>query len=192
MKYLFFLFTGIFTLSGNNIISAQIVSPIHNYEINMEGQPSILVGKCSKNAFQKPTYASWFNPNYQNYLVDSSAIITLTSLRRKIKIELFMGTWCGDSKREVPNMLKILDAAGFDSSVISIICLSNQLEQYKKSPQGEEIGKNIVRVPTIIVYYKRKEIGRIIESPVISLEKDLIRIIKQDGYIPHYADLQSN
>ena len=63
-------------------------------------------------------------------------------------------------------------------------------DQYKKSPEGEETGKNIQRVPTLIIYHKRKELGRIIESPVVSIEKDLISILKQDGYIPNYANLK--
>jgi len=35
-------------------------------------------------------------------------------------------------------------------------------------------------VPTVIVYEGGKEIGRIIESPTVTLEKDFIEIVKGD------------
>lgn len=171
-------------------LSAQVSTPIQNTEITVEGKQPMLLGHCSIDAFLRVPYNSWFTTNHQNYLVDSLAITELRPLLKKKRIDLFMGTWCGDSKREVPIMIKILEAAGFDTSLLSIVCVSNQTDQYKKSPQGEEIGKNILRVPTLIVYHKRKEMGRIIESPIVSIERDLIRILKQDGYIPNYANLK--
>jgi thiol-disulfide isomerase/thioredoxin len=109
---------------------------------------------------------------------------------RKKHIDIFMGTWCGDSKREVPAMLKILNEIGFDSVDISLITVGNNAELYKKSPQGEELGKNIVRVPTFIIYDKKKEIGRIIEYPVESLERDLLKILRKEPYIPNYHQLR--
>jgi hypothetical protein len=45
-------------------------------------------------------------------------------------------------------------------------------------------------VPTLIVYEKKKEIGRFIEYPVVSIEKDLLRILLKDGYVPNYANLK--
>ncbi len=171
-------------------LSAQVTTPIKNTEIVVEGKLPMLLGRCSIDVFLKQPYNSWFMSNHQNYKVDSLAIIELKHLLRRKKIDLFMGTWCGDSKREVPIMIKILQAAGFDTSMLSIVCVSNQTDQYKKSPEGEETGKNIQRVPTLIIYHKRKELGRIIESPVVSIEKDLISILKQDGYIPNYANLK--
>lgn len=173
-------------------LSAQVSTPIQNTEITVEGKQPMLLGHCSIDAFLRVPYNSWFTTNYKNYLVDSLAITELRPLLKKKRIDLFMGTWCGDSKREVPIMIKILEAAGFDTSLLSIVCVSNQTDQYKKCPQGEEIGKNILRIPTLIVYHKRKEMGRIIESPIVSIERDLIRILKQDGYIPNYANLKSD
>ena len=63
---------------------------------------------------------------------------------------------------------------------------------YKKSPQHEEAGKNIVRVPTIIVEQKGNEIGRIIEFPITSLEKDLLTILRKEKYQPNYHQLKAD
>lgn len=82
-------------------------------------------------------------------------------------VQIFFGSWCGDSKREVPWMLKILNESGFEK--YSLIGLGNSFQNYKQSPFGEEIGKNIHRVPTFIFYKDSTEVNRTVESPKASL-----------------------
>jgi hypothetical protein len=41
-------------------------------------------------------------------------------------------------------------------------------------------------VPTLIIESGDHEWGRIIELPVVSLERDLLRILRKEGYIPNY------
>lgn len=171
-------------------LSAQINTPILNFEKKLPDKTPILLGRCSISALKKEPYNSWFEKNYTSHQIDSQSVETIKPLLKKKKIDLFLGTWCGDSKWEVPRMLKILEAAGFDTSQLAIICVSNEIDLYKKSPQGEEIGKNIQRVPTLIIYDKNKEIGRIIESPVVTLEKDLLSILRKEAYIPNHANLK--
>ncbi len=64
--------------------------------------------------------------------------------------------------------------------------LSNEDSTYKQSPSHEERGLEIHRVPDLIVYKNKQESGRIIESPVISLEKDLLAIARGEKYKPNY------
>jgi len=98
-----------------------------------------------------------------------------------------MGTWCGDSQREVPKFYKVLEAANFPENNLRIVGLNNVKEQYKQGPNGEEKGLNVHRVPTFIVYNKKgKEIGRIVEHPVESLEADLLNICRGKAYTHHY------
>jgi hypothetical protein len=47
-------------------------------------------------------------------------------------------------------------------------------------------------VPTIIVEQKGAEIGRIIEFPVTSLEKDLLTILRKEKYQPNYHQLKTD
>jgi thiol-disulfide isomerase/thioredoxin len=172
-------------------LTAQISTPIINFEKSVSDQTPILLGRCSISAFKVEPYNSWFQKNYSAHIIDSQRIDSIKPLLRKKKIDIFLGTWCGDSKWEVPRMLKILEAAGFDTSNLGIVCVSNEFDMYKKSPQAEELGKNIQRVPTLIVYEKNKEIGRIIESPVVSLERDLLSILRKEPYIPNHANLKN-
>ena len=57
------------------------------------------------------------------------------------------------------------------------IALSDHPDHYKESPQHEEKGWDIEFVPTIIFLRNGKELGRIVESPEQSLEKDMRKIL---------------
>jgi len=150
------------------------------------GMP-MLLGIHTKEDLQQPPYQEWFNKNYSDYTVDAAAAGQLKSLLKNKHFEIFMGTWCGDSKREVPRMLKLLEYAGVKSSQIKMVMVDNHDSSYKQSSTHEEKNKNIHRVPDLLVYDGEKEINRIIESPVVSLEKDLLSIAGNNDYQPHYG-----
>lgn len=158
-----------------------------NTEIKNEQGNMILAGHCSFNMMQQAPYKEWYDKSYNSYSVDSITALQLKPLIGKTTIEIFLGSWCGDSKREVPHMIKVLQAASFDTAKLKIIFVDNSTSTYKQSPQYEEKGKNIFRVPTFIMYNGHKEIGRIVESPVVSLEKDLLTILQHETYTAHYS-----
>lgn len=97
-----------------------------------------------------------------------------------------MGTWCGDSKREIPRIFKLLEYSGVRASQLTMVMLDNRDSVYKQSPGHEEKDKAIHRVPTLIVYDGKKEMNRIVEVPVISLERDLLLILTGQQYEPSY------
>lgn len=147
-----------------------------------------LLGQISKSDLIQNSFASWFTPNYNDYKVDTKTLNTIKEDLKEYKIVVFMGTWCGDSKRETPPFYKILEAANFPMENFNIVAVDNAKNNYKKSPGGEEKGLNITHVPTFILYKNGIEVNRIVESPVISLEKDLKAIVTDSTYIPNYTD----
>ena len=149
-----------------------------------EGQLKLL-GLVSLERLKQDPFLQWFEPNYQEYSVGdeikNNGIVDLDS------ITIFMGTWCGDSRREVPRFVKILDAMEFDFSKLKIICVDNNIQSYKQAPDREERGQNIHRVPTFIMHTKDgSEINRIVEEPAQSLEDDIIQILNSKSYEPTY------
>lgn len=166
-------------ITGTTQIYAQVKTPIIHHEITKEYTEPMLLGHIAVAAIQKDSYANWFKPNWDIYTVDTATIALLKPLLRKKTINVFMGTWCDDSRMHVPRLIKILMTAGFDTSRLALIALGHNDELHKKSPEGEEIGKNIISVPTIVVYKRHKEIGRIVENPVETLEKDLLSILQK-------------
>ena len=174
-------------LAGCGTAQQLISTPVKNQVVKAKNGSEMLLGNCNRNCLLQKPFSEWFEKNYNDYKVDSSQTDALGKLFKKKHITIFMGTWCGDSKREVPRMFKILDASGVKENQITLIMVSNESDMYKQSPQHEEKGLNILRVPTFIISEGAVEIGRIIESPKQSLEKDLIQILEKKNYIPNYA-----
>jgi thiol-disulfide isomerase/thioredoxin len=133
----------------------------------------MLVGLCDRTAFADTSFSWWFNSEYDNYSVDSVSLKILGNKLIGYTITIILGSWCGDSRREVPRFLKILDAAAYDQKSLTLICVDRQ----KTTPTGETNNLDIKFVPTFIVYKDSVEIGRIIETPKETLEKDLMKII---------------
>lgn len=134
-----------------------------------------LVGTINKNDLLSGKYKEWFDREYKNYAPNPNIVAQLTQKLDGKSIEIFLATWCGDTRRELPRFLKILDAAGFPANKINLIALNRE----KETPNNLQAGKNIARVPTFIVQHNNQEIGRIIEKPAPgkSLEAELLAIV---------------
>jgi len=156
-----------------------------NQEINSTGKSPSLLGKINKEGLSGENYAGWFTKNYDAYVPKQASIDSLESLLPKYTITGFMGTWCGDSKRNVPVFYKVLNEANFPMERLTMVAVSRDRETYKQSPGGEHEGLNIHRVPTFIIYKNGKEVNRIVESPVTKMEDDLLAIV-QKNYTANY------
>ncbi|WP_431137202.1 thioredoxin family protein [Psychroserpens mesophilus] len=157
-----------------------------NNEISINDDTPFLLGKIDKKGLTSKNYNDWFSKNHEAYEVDQATIESIGSKLKDYHITLFMGTWCGDSKLEVPRFYKILEACNFPEEQLTVIALSQKSNMYKQSPNHYEAGLNIHRVPTFIFYKNRKEINRIVEHPVESLEKDVLNIITSNTYQSNY------
>lgn len=149
----------------------------------------ILLGKTTRERLAQAPFDSWYIKNYESYIVDSNIAAQAKPLLGNKRFLLFMGTWCGDSRREVPRMYRILDYCQVKPAQITLINLSNSDTAYKQSPGHEEQGLNIRRVPTLLIFEGKREIGRVVESPVTSLEKDILAIVTGQPYEHRYRNL---
>ena len=121
---------------------------------------------------------TWFQKNYESYIVDDITSNKDFSKLNEYNIEIFMNTKCHDSKREVPRLLKILNTLNFSNENLRIVLLNSE----KKTIDGLEIGKDITNTPTIIFLKNSNEENRIVEFPFENLEKDIFRIINDMSY----------
>ncbi len=141
-----------------------------------------LVGIKIKKDFKQQPYNKWFNSTYENYTLDQKTIKKLKKYSKKFNIKVFMSVWCHDSKREVPHLYKILESIHFDIKNLEVIAL----DRSKKTPENLQEGFDISRTPTFIFYKKGKEIGRYVEFPRETLEKDMLKIVKGKSYKHSY------
>lgn len=167
------------------VMQSSFSQDLNSMSVENSGR-EILLGKITKEGLQSNSFASWFSPNYKMYEVDNTKLKRIKRKLKKYKIQVFLGTWCGDSKREIPRFFKLLNTIDFPEEKLEMIALNHTKKQYKKSPTGEEKGLNIIKVPTFIFYKDGKEVNRIVESPVESLEKDIVSILK-GNYVSNYS-----
>ncbi len=154
------------------------------YQLTTNGIPN-LVGPVSAKSLQKSPFKEWFQPNYDSSAIDKEHLTQIKAQLGEVdSIQIFFGSWCGDSRKEVPKFLKILDDVKLKN--YTIIGVNNAFQNYKQSPFGEEAGMNIHRVPTFVFYKGDKETGRIVESPTKSLEEDMIDVLVGADYNPNY------
>jgi thiol-disulfide isomerase/thioredoxin len=92
---------------------------------NEKNKSEDLIGLVGKKAFLKAPYNVWFNQKFETYKTDSLTIYSLKKELKGIKIKGFMGSWCGDSKRETPHFYKILEQANFNLNNFELIAVDN-------------------------------------------------------------------
>jgi len=133
----------------------------------------ILIGYCDREGLQSCEFGSSFNHEYGEYNPLKEIIRKIKKTKKDYQIVMILATWCHDSQEQVPRFYRILDEAGIAGCLLHLICVDGEktggdlsIEEY-----------NIERVPTFIFYRNGEEIGRIIETPEISLEEDVLGII---------------
>ena len=104
------------------------------------------------------------------------AIEYLSSIKDSVQIYALFGTWCHDSKKQIPAFMKTLELA--DNPIIDVKYIA--VTKQKTDPENLSQRWDLKYTPTFIIYRQNKEYGRIIEEPEISLEEDLVRILKSE------------
>lgn len=143
-----------------------------------------LIGKYPKEALLKTPYSLWYNPNHENHKPNPAAITELKKHLKDVSITVFMGTWCEDSQQQVPGFYKILEALQFDNANVTLIMVNKN----KKTPEQFEKDLDITNVPTFIFYKNGKELHRIVERPMETLEKDMLKILSGQSYKHAYQN----
>ncbi len=137
---------------------------------------TVLYGQITLDAFNLDICSPWYAPEHDSYLADTTILEKLQEQNLSdITINLIIGSWCHDSHREVPRFIKILEEINYPFDRLQM----NALDTNKTSPDFDVKANNITNVPTAIIFRNSKEIGRIIESPKLSLEEDLLKIISK-------------
>ena len=113
-----------------------------------------------------------FKRNYDAYQVTAG----IDGLPADLKVKILFGTWCHDSEREVPRMLKLLAASGVKEENISLISLDIR----KEEPEGRAKALDVRFTPTFIFFSDGIELGRIVERPNGELQSDLRTLIRTD------------
>ncbi|HHJ09814.1 MAG TPA: thioredoxin [Bacteroidetes bacterium] len=134
----------------------------------------ILIGYGNREGMEQDPFNRWFDQEYSSYQLNDTLIKMMASTCfSDVNITIVLGTWCSDSRREVPRFFKVADALKIPEDHIRVIFVDRD----KTSPEINLTKLKIDRVPVFIFYFSGKEAGRIIERPEISLEADMKNIL---------------
>ncbi len=112
---------------------------------------------------------SEFKQEYDAYQPSPLQLEQINLLAGKEVTALF-GTWCHDSEREIPRLLKLLASAKVDLSKLTLY----GVDRSKQDPNGYAEKFGLQYTPTIIISDDQgNELARIIEKPKADLASDL-------------------
>lgn len=109
------------------------------------------------------------------YKPDTNAVNTLKQYLGRYELIVFLGTWCEDSHRVIPQLFSVLRAAGYPLEKVELYGVGRD----KKARYEEANVYDISRVPIIILSKNHVIKGRIIESPEKNVETDLAVMIQK-------------
>lgn len=130
----------------------------------------VLVGQFTWEDWNKEM--DWQIP--QDYCINISNCFHLVDIinKKKISFLIFAGSWCGDTKTELPKIIKIFQSCELPKYELIGV------DRAKYEPTMRFVEYNIERVPTLIVLSNNQEIGRIVEFPKNDWFEDIRKIIE--------------
>ena len=133
--------------------------------------PAPLIGHITRDALEN--YETWKTLRAEDYTPDAAAVQTIASKWRGVRVLVILGTWCKDSKRDLPRFFKIADQGELRLDGVTFIAV----DRTKKDLEGLTETHKIDRVPTFVFFRGDTEIGRVIEKPTTTLENDIAVIL---------------
>jgi len=155
------------------ITTIQINAQDYKITTDEKNGESLILGYCPASAMNDSVFLNTWTTEYNNYQPDYETLDILEGKLEDVTIKIVFRSTCSDSREQLPRLFKILNELNYDVNSITLIGVNRE----KQGLSNEAEGLEIELVPTIIFYKAGSEIGRIVETPVESLEKDLARIL---------------
>lgn len=140
--------------------------------------PSDLTGSFSRAELEARGYP-WMKEGVlkarRKITKDSAEVNSLAASLDGVEIEIYFGSWCSDSHDHVPTFLAMLDAAkasGAEPKSLKWVALDR-----RKTFAGYVDTRKIEKLPTFVFLRNGREVGRIVETPEVSILADSVRIL---------------
>jgi len=146
-----------------------------DYEISKDDETGavVLKGQISFDDLKKESSFTWMSKGAASYKPAKSDIKYLKEYLPQYEMVVLMGTWCDDSQRLIPELYKVLMAAGYPTGKVKMYGVNRA----KEAKNLEQKIYSLEKVPTIIIYKDHTEIGRIVEHLKDTMEGDLVALI---------------
>lgn len=118
------------------------------------------------------------------YTPDPVAVASLKRIDRPTQLVVAFGTWCGDSKRNLPRLLKTLSVAQNQQISLRLVAVNRGFT----APLSFIDERELTNVPTIIAERDGHELGRIVENPGRpTIEAELASLLTNEAVLPDAA-----
>jgi thiol-disulfide isomerase/thioredoxin len=116
-----------------------------------------------------------YRKGMEEYRPNAEAVTALKSVRQKVSVEVWFGSWCPHCRAVVPRFLKVLQAVANTNLAVSFQGVPREFGTYEPS-----MARDVKGLPTFIFTRDGKELGRIRgEPPTGTLEEEIARILHQ-------------
>ncbi|HEV2856241.1 MAG TPA: thioredoxin family protein [Thermoanaerobaculia bacterium] len=151
-------------------------------------EEGVLVGPVTRDQVEGAS-AEWMQAEVEAQ-PDAQVAQALASVEPGADVTVYLGTWCSDSRREVPRLWKAIDAAG---GTVPFTLHYVGVDHDKKEPAAAIAEGDVHYLPTFIVRRGGKEVGRVIETSPNGIERDLLALLtgKAHGVLATREDLAS-
>lgn len=112
--------------------------------------------------------------NYKPNKIVMDSILGILNAGTILKVDVYGGNWCSDTRYGMGGLTHVLDDLGLSKGDFRYI----RVDKDKKIIDFKADGIEISRVPLVIFHNGKKEIGRIIESPMDNWEKNLLQLLQ--------------
>ncbi|MGO2294685.1 MAG: TlpA family protein disulfide reductase [Psychroflexus halocasei] len=162
-------------------------SSINSEKVTKEQSYELMLGEFTLDELMDSRNAGWYNAVYDRYSPKPKFIEEISNIDGldEITFSIYLGTWCPDSRRELPRLIKIFDKADISHEKLKLVGVT-QRKQIPNITDKERKELNVFNVPTIIVYKNGQEMNRFVEYAVESLEEDLYKIMSGQKYKHSY------
>jgi thiol-disulfide isomerase/thioredoxin len=105
---------------------------IVNREVESKNDGKMLLGTQTLDQFRKDPFKTWFDEEYNRYQVDQTGLAELKEKLNSYSLVVFVGSWCEDSHREFPRLIKILDALKYNTGKMQIIAVNRKKNRRRR------------------------------------------------------------
>ena len=143
--------------------------------------PKVLIGPVTREAVEAASPA-WVQAGVEAK-PDLEAARALAAVEPGAEVTVLLGTWCGDSRREVSRLWRALDeigatAQGGPGGGLPFTLRYIAVDEEKRRPEADVAAAGLQYVPTLIVRRGGQEVGRIVERSPHGVEIDLLALLQ--------------
>ena len=137
--------------------------------------PSALVGPVTREQVEAAV-PDWVKVETESQ-PSREAVQALAAVEPGAEVTVFLGTWCGDSQRELSRLWRALDEIDEAGRPAPFTLRYIGVDHLKQQPADSIAASDIHYLPTFVVSRGGREVGRIVEESPHGVELDLLALL---------------